>query len=74
VIGLLGIAFLIRPGSAKSSRYFLDSRERWPYFIAFVGLLLTAFGSSYYHLVPSNARLVWDRLPMTIVFMRSLRE
>jgi hypothetical protein len=32
-------------------------------------MLLTAFGSSYYHLQPDNARLVWDRLPMTIVFM-----
>jgi hypothetical protein len=31
-------------------------------------LLLTAFGSAYYHLAPSNARLLWDRLPMTIVF------
>jgi hypothetical protein len=31
--------------------------------------VLTAAGSSYYHLAPDNARLVWDRLPMTIVFM-----
>ena len=48
---------------------FIDRRERWPYLIVFAGLLLTAFGSSYYHLRPGNARLVWDRLPMTIVFM-----
>jgi len=34
-----------------------------------LGLLLTSFGSSYYHLAPDNARLVWDRLPMTLVFM-----
>jgi hypothetical protein len=34
----------------------------------FAGMLLTAFGSSYYHLHPSNASLVWDRLPMTISF------
>ncbi len=69
LVGLLGIAFLLRPGFAGSALNFLDSRERWPYLIAFVGLLLTAFGSSYYHLAPNNARLVWDRLPMTIVFM-----
>jgi hypothetical protein len=31
--------------------------------------MMTAFGSAYYHLAPDNARLVWDRLPMTIVFM-----
>ena len=39
------------------------------YALMFFGLLLTAFGSSYYHLSPSDARLVWDRLPMTVVFM-----
>lgn len=69
VIGFLGIAFLLRSGSDPSCGHFLDSRERWPYMIAFVGMLLTAFGSSYYHLNPNNARLVWDRLPMTLVFM-----
>lgn len=28
-----------------------------------------AFGSSYYHLYPTDATLFWDRLPMTVVFM-----
>ena len=28
-----------------------------------------AFGSAWYHLAPSNATLVWDRLPMTVGFM-----
>jgi hypothetical protein len=37
--------------------------------ILFAGVLLTAFGSAYYHLAPSDARLVWDRLPMTVIFM-----
>lgn len=69
VIGLLGIAFLLHAASGPSCGHLLDSRERWPYLIAFVGMLLTAFGSSYYHLAPNNARLVWDRLPMTLVFM-----
>jgi hypothetical protein len=32
-------------------------------------MILVAWGSSYYHLAPDNSRLVWDRLPMTIVFM-----
>ena len=43
--------------------------ERWPYAALFTGVALTAVGSSYYHLAPDNARLVWDRLPMTIGFM-----
>jgi hypothetical protein len=37
--------------------------------VLFAGVLLTAFGSAYYHWFPNDARLVWDRLPMTLVFM-----
>jgi hypothetical protein len=40
--------------------------------VLFTGVLLTFFGSSYYHLAPNDARLVWDRLPMTLVFMALL--
>jgi hypothetical protein len=39
------------------------------YVTLFAGVTLTAFGSSWFHLSPDNASLVWDRLPMTIVFM-----
>jgi hypothetical protein len=35
----------------------------------FFGICLVCLGSSYYHLAPDNATLVWDRLPMTIAFM-----
>lgn len=34
----------------------------------FIGVAAVAFGSAYYHLKPNDARLVWDRLPMTIAF------
>jgi hypothetical protein len=34
----------------------------------FFGVLLTGFGSGYYHLAPANGPLVWDRLPMTLGF------
>lgn len=69
VIGIWGLLFLLRSDSDRLAGRFLDSRERWPYVLVFIGLLLTAFGSSYYHFSPNNARLVWDRLPMTIAFM-----
>ena len=66
IVGLWGLTILL----GKPSRVqFVDSRERWPYLIVFAGMVLTAGGSSYYHLAPDNDRLVWDRLPMTIVFM-----
>ncbi|HEX2653478.1 MAG TPA: hypothetical protein VHN11_07500 [Xanthobacteraceae bacterium] len=38
----------------------------------FFGILLTGFGSSYYHLAPDDGTLFWDRLPMTIGFMALL--
>ena len=66
IVGIWGLWELFRE---RRGIRFQDSRERWPYFFVFLGLLLTAAGSSYYHLAPDNGRLVWDRLPMTIVFM-----
>jgi hypothetical protein len=43
--------------------------ERWPYAVFFLGILLTAVGSGWYHLSPDNESLFWDRLPMTLAFM-----
>ena len=71
-VGLWGLVFLLRANGRRDGRHFLDPRERWPYLGVFVGLILTAIGSSYYHLQPGNARLAWDRLPMVIVFMSLL--
>ncbi|KAJ4757543.1 hypothetical protein LUZ62_022582 [Rhynchospora pubera] len=34
----------------------------------YLGVTAVAFGSSYYHLNPNDATLVWDRLPMTVAF------
>jgi hypothetical protein len=51
---------------------FLFPEERWPYLIFSLGVMLTTFGSAYYHLAPDNARLVWDRLPMAMGFMALL--
>ena len=64
--GVWGLIFLL---GRRGRDLFLDPRERWAYIFIFLGLLLTAFGSGYYHLAPNNARLVWDRLPMTLAFM-----
>ena len=65
IVGLWGLVILFRPGVAA----FNDPRERWPYLVMSIGLVLTAFGSGYYHLAPDNARLVWDRIPIMIVFI-----
>jgi hypothetical protein len=57
VIGLLGINFLIK-----------NKMNNLIIWTLFAGVFLTGIGSAYYHYAPSNATLVWDRLPMTIVF------
>jgi hypothetical protein len=36
------------------------------YALFLVGLLLTALGSSWYHLAPDDHRLLWDRLPIAL--------
>jgi hypothetical protein len=40
--------------------------------VLFAGILLICIGSGYCHLAPSDFCLVWDRLPMTVVFMAVL--
>jgi len=64
---LAGIAGLVVVLSGRARFEF--PQERWPWVVFFLGILLTAAGSSYYHLEPNNETLFWDRLPMTIAFM-----
>ncbi|WP_346882906.1 ceramidase domain-containing protein [uncultured Algibacter sp.] len=39
------------------------------YLSLFIGIVLVALGSGYYHINPNNTTLIWDRLPMAMVFM-----
>lgn len=40
----------------------------WPGYALFcAGLILTAFGSGYYHWAPTDERLIWDRLPIALL-------
>jgi len=69
VVGVLGLWLLLRQDAVGPNRPVLEAVERWPFLVFFAGVLLTGFGSSYYHLAPGNDRLVWDRLPITVAFM-----
>jgi hypothetical protein len=62
--GAYGLTVVL--GSAGRQR--ADGDERRSYIVFFVGSMLTALGSAYYHAAPDNARLLWDRLPMTLGF------
>ncbi|HEU0104886.1 MAG TPA: alkaline phytoceramidase [Vicinamibacteria bacterium] len=68
LVGGLGLVATLRRRD-DGSPVFEEPWLRWPYALLFLGTAVTALGSSYYHLAPDNARLVWDRLPMTLVCM-----
>lgn len=66
---LVGLAGLQRLAAVRPGPVFLDPAERWPWRILFLGLVLLGPASAWYHLDPDNARLVWDRAAMSVVFM-----
>jgi hypothetical protein len=68
IVGIRGLVFLVGMRGGR----FSDPRERWLYQVMFAGLTLTAVGSASYHLAPDNDRLVWDRIPIMVVFMALL--
>ena len=57
IVGLFGVSQLKKM-----------NRVNVQFLTFFIGISLTAIGSGYYHFNPNNSTLVWDRLPMTIVF------
>ena len=67
LVGILGLLALGRHWKDKTR--FTQPLEVLPFFVAFTGLILLGPCSAYFHLAPSNDTLVWDRLPMTLVFM-----
>ena len=72
LVGLWGLIRVVAAPAGGPGDPFTDSRERWPYAVVCIGVALTGLGSAWYHAAPDNARLVWDRLPMTLVFMGML--
>ncbi|HAA05423.1 MAG TPA: alkaline phytoceramidase [Syntrophobacteraceae bacterium] len=68
VAGALGCEILFRDQAQSRRILFAHPMERWPWWAFYLGVLLTGLGSAYYHVAPDNARLVWDRLPMTMIF------
>jgi hypothetical protein len=69
LVGTAGLRFVLRRDAVGPDRPFLTAAERWPYALLFLGVGLTCFGSAWYHLHPTNDRLLWDRLPMALAFM-----
>lgn len=64
VIGSYGAWLIARHPVRKSATLI--------YSVLFLAIVLKGVGSAYYHYHPDNNRLVYDRIPMTIVFMSFL--
>jgi len=52
-----------------TEKFHLIKEVKAVYVMLFFGAAMIGLGSGYYHLSPDNETLVWDRLPMSIVFM-----
>lgn len=66
---IVGVLALYRIVGSDGRTVFATSTDAIPYAVIFSAVALVAAGSAYYHWAPDNARLVWDRLPMTLAFM-----
>lgn len=64
IVGAMGMVLI---GSGKAPGGLPELKH--VYFLFFLGVLATGFGSAYYHLNPTNETLLWDRIPMTVTFM-----
>ena len=70
VVGLWGLWRLA--GRRIAPWPFRSPGEHWPFLTFFLGVVLVALGSGYYHAGPTTETLLWDRLAMTVVFMALL--
>jgi Ceramidase len=69
VAGVWGALWVLLKAGGRS---FSHRQERLPYLVFFFGVAATGAGSFWYHLAPSNSRLPWDLLPMTLSFVSML--
>lgn len=67
-LGFAVVGIAIALGLRRAPPAELPRATRHALLVAAAGLLLTAAGSAYYHAMPADAPLLWDRLPLTAVF------
>jgi hypothetical protein len=68
VVGIMGLFVLKNQWNNKN----LTGKEATVFFFLLAGVFLVGAGSAFYHWSPDNTSLVWDRIPMAIVFMSLL--
>ncbi len=68
VAGLAGLAVVRRVRAGARARGAVrGTAAPWPYVLFFAAVVLTSVGSAYYHWAPSDGRLLWDRLPLSLI-------
>ncbi len=67
MVGFMGLYQLF-----VTRRLMIVAQVKTAYSVFFIGVALVVLGSGFYHFAPSNATLIWDRLPMTVAFMALL--
>lgn len=63
-----GLKLLFDPRAGSERARFEFKNEMISYLVFFAAAGLICFGSIWYHLDPNNFTLVWDRVPMTLMF------
>ncbi|MEJ7808736.1 MAG: hypothetical protein WKG03_22795, partial [Telluria sp.] len=66
VLSNLGFLLVALYGFVVLRRARRDDPARMAYAVFFGAIAATALGSTWYHLMPDDARLVWDRLPIAV--------
>lgn len=66
---IAGLAGLYHWRKAPRLEVAPQGSDHFPWLLVALSGPLIAAGSAWYHLQPSDASLVWDRLPMTLAFM-----
>lgn len=66
---LAGMLGLFAVAGGRRREIFVRTSHARPYLVFFTGIALVSLGSAFYHWAPSNERLFWDRLPMSMGFM-----
>jgi hypothetical protein len=72
VISNLPFLFIRLYGLKQVKSSIAPSSVKRMYSVLFAGIFLIVLGSGFYHYQPNNNSLVFDRLPMTLVFMAFL--
>lgn len=68
LVGAAGLRFVMNDARVA----FVEAGEKWCYGTCFAVVALIAAGSTYYHLDPTPARLMWDRIPIALCVMTLL--